>query len=254
MNSIRVLVVDDERIARDGLQRLLSADPEIELVGEAADGKAAIDAIQRLKPDVVFLDVQIPEIDGFGVVSAIGIDNMPVLIFVTAYDQYTLKAFEVHALDYLLKPFDAIRLEAALKRAKQQVISTREQQKQALRGLLDSSLTVQQPLKRLSIKSGGKIIFLELEQIDYIEGAGNYLCVHAGSQEFLTRETMSVCEAKLHSSDFVRIHRSTIVNRSRVRELKPWFTGEYVVILNNGKELTLSRGYRDRLPLLLAEQ
>lgn len=254
MNSIRVLVVDDERIARDGLRRLLCDDSEIEIVGEAADGKAAIEAIQALKPDVIFLDVQIPEVDGFGVISAIGIDNMPILIFVTAYDQYTLKAFEVHALDYLLKPFDASRLAVAIKRAKDQVLSTRERQKQALHGLLDSSFNVQQPLKRLSIKSGGKIIFLELEQIDYIEGAGNYLCVHAGSQEFLTRETMQLCEAKLHSSDFVRIHRSTIVNRSRVRELKPWFTGEYVVILNNGKELTLSRGYRDRLPLLLAER
>ena len=254
MNSLRVLVVDDERIARDGLKRLLSGDSEIEVIGEAADGKAAIDAIQALKPDVVFLDVQIPEIDGFGVISAVGIENMPVLIFVTAYDQYTLKAFEVHALDYLLKPFDAARLADALKRAKQQVFSSRDRQKQALHGLLDGSLAVQQRLKRLSIKSSGKIIFLELEQIDYIEGAGNYLCVHAGDQEFLTRETMSVCEAKLQSSDFVRIHRSTIVNRSRVRELKPWFTGEYVVILNNGKELTLSRGYRDRLPLLLAQQ
>jgi len=254
MNSLRVLVVDDERIARDGLKRLLSGDSEIEVIGEAADGKAAIDAIQTLKPDVVFLDVQIPEIDGFGVISAVGIENMPVLIFVTAYDQYTLKAFEVHALDYLLKPFDAARLADALKRAKQQVFSSRDRQKQALHGLLDGSLAVQQRLKRLSIKSSGKIIFLELEQIDYIEGAGNYLCVHAGDQEFLTRETMSVCEAKLQSSDFVRIHRSTIVNRSRVRELKPWFTGEYVVILNNGKELTLSRGYRDRLPLLLAQQ
>ena len=253
MNSIRVLLVDDERIARDGMRRFLSADPEIEIVGEAADGEAAIEAIRLLSPDVVFLDVQIPGTDGFGVISAIGIENMPVLIFVTAYDQYTLKAFEVHALDYLLKPFDASRLEAALKRAKQQVVSNRERQRQALHGLMESS-GMQQRLKRLSIKSQGKIIFLDLEKIDYIEGAGNYLCVHAGDQEFLTRETMSVCETKLQSSDFVRIHRSTIVNRNRVRELKPWFTGEYVVILVNGKELTLSRGYRDRLPLLLAQQ
>jgi two-component system LytT family response regulator len=254
VNSIRLLVVDDERIAREGLKRLLSEDSQIEIVGEASDGKAAIEAIQRLKPDIVFLDVQMPEVDGFGVVSAIGVDNMPVLIFVTAYDQYTLKAFEVHALDYLLKPFDAGRLEAALKRAKEQVASARQRQKQALHSLLEDTIAIQQPLKRMSIKSGGKIIFLELEDIDYIEGAGNYICVHAGDQEFLTRETMSVCEAKLQSSDFVRIHRSTIVNRSRVRELKPWFTGEYAVILNTGKELTLSRGYRDRLPLLLAEQ
>jgi two-component system LytT family response regulator len=252
MNPLRVLVIDDERIARDGLQQLLSADPGIEVIGEAADGNSAIEAIRRLKPDVVFLDVQIPGVDGFGVISEIGIENMPVLIFVTAYDQYTLKAFEVHALDYLLKPFDATRLESAVRRAKQQILSLKQAQKEGLHGLLDTTLNFQQPQKRLSIKSRGKIVFLELSEIDYIEGAGNYLCFHAGAQEFLTRETMSVCEQKLQSSEFVRIHRSTIVNRSRVKELKPWYTGEYVVILNTGKELTMSRGYRDRLPLLIA--
>jgi len=252
MNPLRVLVIDDERIARDGLQQLLSADPGIEVIGEAADGNSAIDAIRRLKPDVVFLDVQIPGVDGFGVISEIGIENMPVLIFVTAYDQYTLKAFEVHALDYLLKPFDAGRLESAVKRAKHQILSMKQAQKEGLHGLLDTTLNIHQPQKRLSIKSRGKIVFLDLSEIDYIEGAGNYLCFHAGTQEFLTRETMAVCEQKLQSSEFVRIHRSTIVNRSRVKELKPWYTGEYVVILNSGKELTMSRGYRDRLPLLIA--
>jgi two-component system LytT family response regulator len=254
MAALRVLVVDDERIARNGLERFLRADPDVEIVGTAADGHAAIKAIRQLQPDLVFLDVEIPEIDGFGVVASIGIEEMPVIVFVTAYDQYTLKAFEVHALDYLLKPFDAARLQQALKRAKQQVSSQVKEQKDHLHNFLENRAVSQKPLKRLSIKSGGKFVLLDLDEIDYIEGAGNYLCIHAGSNEFLTRETMTECEAKLQSSDFVRIHRSVIVNRSRVKELKSWFTGEYAVLLSSGKELTLSRGYRDRLPLLLAQQ
>jgi len=251
MNKVRTLVVDDERLAREGLEKLLTGDSEIEFVGSASDGQAAVQMIDSLKPDLVFLDIQIPEIDGFGVVSAIGIENMPVLVFVTAYDQYTLRAFEVHALDYLLKPFDEQRFVQALKWAKQQV-GIAHSQKNALRGLIKDAAS-QRPLKRLPIKAGGKFIFLDLEEIDYIEGAGNYLCVHAGQKEYLTRETMASCEQKLQSSDFVRIHRSVIINRRRVKELKPWFTGEYVVVLSTGKELTLSRGYRHRLQLLLSE-
>jgi two-component system LytT family response regulator len=252
MKRTRVVVIDDERLAREGLVKLLAKDPEVEVIGTAADGKTAVALIEEQNPDIVFLDVQIPELDGFAVVSAIGVENMPVLVFVTAYDQYTLKAFEVHALDYLLKPFDEARFTQTLKRAKQQVASA-VGQKRKLRGLMNDPVA-QKPLKRLPIKAGGKFVFLDLDEIDYIEAAGNYLCVHAGQKEYLTRETMASCEVKLQSSDFVRIHRSVIINRGCVRELKPWFTGEYVVILNNGKELTLSRGYRDRLPLLLAQQ
>lgn len=251
MKQVRVLVVDDERIARQALEDLLQSDPDVEVVGTAADGKTAIRMIDELQPDIVFLDVQIPEIDGFGVVSAIGVDNMPTLVFVTAYDQYTLKAFEVHALDYLLKPFDQQRFSLALRRAKQHVAA--EPQKEKLSGLLKDSVA-HKPLKRLPIKAGGKFIFIELDEIDYIEAAGNYLCVHVGPKEYLTRETMNSCEAKLQASNFVRIHRSVIINRNRVKELKPWFTGEYIVVLSTGKELTLSRGYRDRLQLLLAAQ
>jgi two-component system, LytTR family, response regulator len=252
MSKVRTVVVDDERLAREGLEKLLRMDPDIEVVGSAADGRAAIQLIDALKPDLVFLDIQIPEIDGFGVISAIGVENMPVLVFVTAYDQYTLKAFDVHALDYLLKPFDQQRLAHAVKRAKQQVAIAHSQEG-ALQGLMKEA-AANKPLKRLPIKAGGKFIFLELNEIDYIEAAGNYLCVHVGPKEYLTRETMASCEVKLQSSDFVRIHRSVIINRSRVKELKPWFTGEYVVVLSTGKELTLSRGYRDRLQLLLAER
>jgi two-component system LytT family response regulator len=251
MNKVRTLVVDDERLAREGLEKLLAVDPEIEVIGSASDGHAAVEMIDTLRPDLVFLDIQIPEIDGFGVISAIGVENMPVLVFVTAYDQYTLRAFEVHALDYLLKPFDQQRLTQALRWAKQQVAAAHSQ-KTALRGLIKDAAS-QKPLKRLPIKAGGKFIFLDLDEIDYIEAAGNYLCVHSGQKEYLTRETMASCEQKLQSSEFVRIHRSVIINRRRVKELKPWFTGEYVVVLSTGKELTLSRGYRHRLQLLLSE-
>lgn len=253
MAAIRVLIVDDERIARNGLEKSLLTDPEVEIVGSAADGPTAISAIKNLKPDAVFLDIDIPEVDGFGVVSAVGVDEMPVLVFVTAYSDYTLKAFEVHALDYLLKPFDRLRLQQTLKRVKQQVASPIKTQNEKLLNLLEDHNARRKPPRRLPIKSSGRFIFLDLDEIDYIEGAGNYLCIHVGPNEFLTRETMAECEARLQSSDFVRIHRSVIVNRSRVKELKSWFTGEYVVLLNNGKELTLSRGYRDRLPLLLAQ-
>ena len=250
MSKVRTVVVDDERLAREGLEKLLRQDPDIEIVGIASDGPAAVQLIDAVKPDLAFLDIQIPELDGFGVISAIGVDNMPVLVFVTAYDQYTLKAFDVHALDYLLKPFDQQRFSKTLKRAKQQV-AVANSQKNGLRGLMNDA-AVQKPLKRLPIKANGKFIFLDLGDIDYIEAAGNYLSVHAGQKEYLIRETMANCETKLQASDFVRIHRSVIINRSRVKELKPWFTGEYVVILSNGKELTLSRGYRDRLQVLLS--
>src|SRR5258708_9142594 len=162
MAALRVLIVDDERIARNGLERFLLADPDVQIVGSAADGRVAIEAIRQLQPDLVFLDVEIPEVDGFGVVAAIGVDDMPVIVFVTAYDHYTLRAFEVNALDYLLKPFDAARLQQALKRAKQQVISIAQDQKKGLHNLMEKHFTLQKPLKRLSIKSGGKFIFLDL--------------------------------------------------------------------------------------------
>jgi two-component system LytT family response regulator len=233
------------------LHRLLLRDADIQVVGIAADGKTAIEEIERLQPDIVFLDIQIPEVDGFGVIEAIGAHKMPIVVFVTAYDQYTLRAFEVHALDYLLKPFDDTRFSATLARVKRELAVRRHLQGEKLSTLLQQS---NRALSRLPIKSGGKVMFLHVDEIDYIEAAGNYIRLHVGPQEFLTRETMNAFEAKLSLSEFVRIHRSVIVNRRRIRELKPWFTGEYAVILETGKELTLSRGYRDRLPLLLSAQ
>jgi two-component system LytT family response regulator len=251
MNTVKALIVEDERLAANALHRLLLNDPEIHVVGIAGDGKTAVSKIQSLKPDIVFLDIEIPEMNGFDVIDEVGIDHMPIVIFVTAYDRYTLRAFEVHALDYLLKPFEEGRLQAAVQRAKREMEFRRTYQRTKLTGLMES-VTERRGLKRFPIKSGGRTVFIQLDEIDYLEAAGNYVRLHTGNQEYLTRDTMSSFESRLSESDFVRIHRSVIVNRKRIKELRPWFTGEYVVILTSGKELTLSRGYRDRLPLLMA--
>jgi len=249
MKPARVLIVEDERLAADALKRLLQRDPEVELAGIARDGAAAVSLIRRLAPDIVFLDIQIPELDGFGVIHEIGIDRMPVVVFVTAYDRYSLQAFEVHAVDYLLKPFEDDRFFAALRWAKREVRTSEPPQTRRLSRLVDGARN--HAKRRLPIKSAGRIIFLDLESIDYLEAAGNYVLLHVGDQAYRTRETMNAFEERLSNAEFVRIHRSVIVNRKRIKELRPWFTGEYAVIMTTGKELTLTRSYRNRLPLLL---
>jgi len=251
MNPIRTLIVEDERLAANGLHRLLLRDPEIHVVGIAGDGKTAVTRIQVLQPDLVFLDIEIPEMNAFQIIETIGVDKMPLIIFVTAYDRYTLKAFDVHALDYLLKPFDEARFAMALARAKKELSLRRTLQASNLESFMEAMQRQSGP-HRMAVKSGGRTVFLQLEELDYIEAAGNYARLHVGSQEYVIRETMAALEGKLPPNQFVRIHRSVIVNRTRIKELRPWFTGEYVVILTTGKELTLSRGYRDRLHLLTA--
>jgi two-component system LytT family response regulator len=252
MERTRVLVVEDERLAAEAVIQLLQRDPEIEVVGTARDGNMAVSLIRHLMPDIVFLDVQIPEIDGFGVIKEIGIDDMPVVVFVTAYDRYTLQAFEVHAVDYILKPFDADRFFAALRWAKRELRLNELPRSRRLTRLVDA--VGGQAKRRLPIKSAGKIIFVDVDEIDYLEAAGNYVVLHAGGQEYRTRETMNVFEERLSQAQFVRIHRSAIVNRKQIKELRPWFTGEYAVVMKSGKELTLTRSYRDRLPLLVAAE
>jgi two-component system LytT family response regulator len=246
--KIRTLIVDDEPLARQRLRALLEADPDIDLVGESGDGKQAVADVRRLRPDLLFLDVQMPVLDGFGVLSALAGAAVPVVVFVTAHDSYALKAFEVHALDYLLKPFDRARFGTALQRAKAQV-----QQNKA--GALDERLldllqTVQnrRPVaERLVVKSGGRVTFVRIEDIDWIEAAGNYVRLHVGTEDHLLRESMGGLEGKLDANRFVRIHRSTIVNIERIRELQPAFHGDYVILLRDGTELALSRSYRDKL-------
>jgi two-component system LytT family response regulator len=246
--KVRVLVVDDEPLARERIASFLADDPEIASVDMCADGPSAVAAIRTELPDLVFLDVQMPGCDGFGVVESVGPERMPVTIFVTAYDKYALKAFEVRALDYLLKPFDRDRFTIALGRAKEQIRRHRDSGvHEKLQALLEDVKPAGSGLDRLAIKSGGSVHFLRTDEIDWVEAAGNYTRLHAGKQVHLLRETMTALEAKLDAKRFARIHRSTIVNLERVRELQPYFHGDYIVLLRDGTQLTLSRNYRPRL-------
>ena len=245
--TIRTLIVDDEPLARQRLRRLLQADPDITIVGECGDGQQAVTDLQQLQPDLVFLDVQMPVLDGFDVLQALGDTALPAVIFVTAHDRYALKAFEVHALDYLLKPFDKARFAAALERAKIQIRQGNATAlNERLQQLLQNTPGRSGP-KRLMIKSSSRIYFVRIEDIDWIEAAGNYVRLHVGEEEHLLREGLTALENKLDGGRFVRIHRSTIVNIERIRELQPVFHGDYVIILHNGTELALSRSCRDRL-------
>lgn len=245
---IRLLIVDDEPLARQKIRTLLAADPEMEIVGECANGVEAVAAVQSLRPDLMLLDVQMPQVDGFAVLDALKSDYLPLVIFVTAFDHYAIQAFEVHALDYLLKPFDRERFEAAIEHAKTYIRGTRDDHlDRRILSLLKQIEADSKHLERLVVKSGGRVFFLLTGEIDWIEAEGNYVKVHTGGKSHLLRESISGLEAQLDPKEFIRIHRSTIVNLRRIRELQPWSHGEYHVILHNGTELTLSRNYRDNL-------
>lgn len=252
--KIRVLVVDDEPLARERLRKLLENEPEIELIGECADGISALNAIRDQAPELVFLDVQMPELDGFEVLGQLGSDKLPAVVFTTAHDQFALKAFEIHAVDYLLKPFGKERFQTALQRAIAQV---RRHHAGDLSQRLSALLaTVQSEPKskfasRIAVKSSGRVVFVKVDDIDWVEAADNYVSLHSGNEEHLHRETMAALEAQLPPAKFMRISRSTIVNVDRIKELQPLFHGEYAVILRNGTKLTLSRSYRDRLDQLM---
>jgi two-component system LytT family response regulator len=270
--KIRALIVDDESLAREALLVLLNDDPEIEVVAECRNGKEAVTVIREQSPDVVFLDIQMPEMDGFQVVEEVGARRMPVTIFVTAYDKHALRAFEAHALDYLLKPFDHDRFDTALQRAKTFVRQRKlgEISESLLAALLDlkskdgespsgtdnrkpERAAHQEQIDRVVIKSGGRIYFLKTEEIDWVEGAGDYLTLHSGSQTHLIRETMGNFHAQLDPKKFLRIHRSTLVNIERIKDIRPLYKGEYVITLTSGIALKASRGYRHELRSLLDE-
>jgi two-component system LytT family response regulator len=249
---MRVLVVDDEPLAREKLTGLLREEPDVELVGECRDGLEAIAAVEAHHPDVVLLDVQMPELDGFGVIESLDRETLPIVIFVTAYDQYALKAFEVHAVDYLLKPFDRKRFQEALGRARAEIQKqeTGELNKRLL-ALIDNLKPDKKYIERLVVKSSGRVFFLKTEEIDWIDSAGNYVRLHVGGESYLLRETMTNIEGRLDPRRFLRIHRSTIVNVERIKELQQVFHGDYIMILQNGQRLALSRSYRDKLNELL---
>ena len=245
---LRAVIADDEPLARQRLRMLLEDVEWLEVVGEAKDGASATAAIQKLRPDLVFLDVEMPNGTGFDVIESVGAAKMPFVVFVTAYDKYALKAFDVHAIDYLLKPFDRDRFREALARVRHQFErATGGELERRLLQLVQDLTPAPQRLERFVIKSGGRVFFVPTAEIDWIEAAGNYVKLHVGTDEHLFRETMNAIEAKLNPDAFFRIHRSHMVNVERIRELQPWFNGEYVVFLKNGTRLTLSRGYREKL-------
>ncbi|HZG52410.1 MAG TPA: LytTR family DNA-binding domain-containing protein [Pyrinomonadaceae bacterium] len=249
---LRLLIVDDEPLAREKIRTMALSDPEIEIVGECTNGAEAVAAVQNLHPDLMLLDVQMPQIDGFAVLAALKSDSLPLVIFVTAFDHYAIQAFEVHALDYLLKPFDRERFEAAIKHAKTYIRGTRNGHlDQRILSLLKQIEADSKHLERLVVKTGGRVFFLLTGEIDWIEAEGNYVNVHTAGKSHLLRESISNLEAQLDPKEFIRIHRSTIVNLRRIKELQPWSHGEYHVILHDGTELTLSRNYRDNLQNVL---
>jgi two-component system LytT family response regulator len=273
---IRTVVVDDEPLAREGLRVRLGREEDIEIVGEAADGPTAVDAILSLRPDLVFLDVQIPGFDGFDVVARTAATHLPTIVFVTAYDRYALRAFEVHALDYLLKPIAHRRFQEALRRARHE-LERREREDAALlpesseeaesltavaerlRRLLDDreapggmpkpALGAQGPhyALRFTVRDGERYVLIRSSDVDWAEASANYVRLHVGPKTFQMRVTMADLERQLDPAQFTRIHRSTIVNLDRVREIRPEWHGEYEVALTTGATLRLSRGYRDRL-------
>ena len=285
MTEIRTLIVDDEALARRRLRRLLADEPDVRIVAECPSGRAAVEALREHEIDLVFLDVQMPGMDGFGVIEAVGAEAMPIVVFVTAYDEYALKAFEVHAVDYLLKPESEARLRAALRRVRRLLgdRATAEAGRR-LRTLLAEVLdqnasplpqaagagaaspaaaTVASPsaapspapaaesppryVDRIPVKRGGRIFFVRVADVDWFEAEDNYVRLHTASGKHLVRETMSAIEDALDPGRFARVHRSVVVNLERVRELQPWFGGDYVLILHDGTRLKLSRTYRDQV-------
>ena len=251
--SIRTIIVDDVDLARERIKILLD-DSELEIVAECANGREAIRAIGSLNPDLVFLDIQMPKIGGFEVVEAIGVEEMPSVIFVTAYDEFALRAFEVNAVDYLLKPFDEARLKRAVERAKREIGRQKPdgEIEEKLRRLLKEVRDEPRYLKRIPVKSARGTTLVLTEEIDWISSAGHYLELHAGDEKHLIREQLNRLEAKLDPEKFVRIHRSIIVNLDSIKSLHPLFNGDHLVILKNGQEVSLSRTYHERLLTLLA--
>ncbi|HEY6402938.1 MAG TPA: LytTR family DNA-binding domain-containing protein [Blastocatellia bacterium] len=259
MEKVRAIIVDDEKPARHRLRELLEKRTDIGVVAECSNGAEAVRQIRALQPDLLLLDIQMPGLDGFGVVEEIGAAQLPATIFVTAYDQYALKAFEVSALDYLLKPFSDERFERSLARVLSFVRThRREELSHRILSLLDQAQpkpppSTGTPLDCLMIKNGGRVHFLRVEEIDWVEAAGVYVQVHTAGKTWLHRISLSELEAKLDARRFLRIHRSTIVNWHRIRELHPHSHGDFLVVLRDGTELKLSRSYRQKVEASLGQ-
>lgn len=248
MAAIKTIIVDDEPLACKRMVNLLKEDDDIEVIDVCKNGREAIESINEKQPALVFLDIQMPEVDGFDVIKNINRDHMPVIVFVTAYDEYAVRAFEVNAFDYLLKPFKPKRLHEALLRAKKTIREIPENVlSEKIGDLLDTLKGSDHYIKRLMVKSSGQYFFLKTEDIDWIEAEGNYVCIHSGDKRYLIRSTMVKMTKKLDPQTFYRIHRSSIININKVKMMEKWFHGDYKVIMKNGEELTMSRNYKELL-------
>lgn len=260
MNRIRVVIADDERLARQRVRTLLAGDEDIEVVAECADGTETVEAVQEHQPDLLFLDVQMPRLDGFGALEVLGADAVPVVIFTTAHDEHALRAFEVHALDYLLKPFKEARFREALTRARERLRTLPERgavgleagtahakpsADDGLSALLAQLRSAQSGGPRIAVKEAERIFFLRADQVDHVESAGNYVVVHAGQERHVVRETLTSMERRLIEVGFMRISRSVLVNLHRIRELQPMGASEYCVILRSGARLSMTCSLRD---------
>lgn len=246
MNEITAILVDDEPLAREKLRMLLGRDPMFRIVQECATGREAIQAVYTHRPNVAFIDVQMPDIDGLSALDAIDPHTRPLVVLTTAFSHYAVQAFEAEVLDYLLKPFDEERLGRCLRRIKSRLVGGSQERRTSV----DSSKSPES-IDRFLVKADGRILFFEAEEIDWIEAASNYVEIHTGSQSFLVRHTMNELEKKLNPKHFLRIHRSYIVNVAKIRGVQPCNSGEYMVRLQNGKELPSSRGFRDHLDSIL---
>ena len=244
----RAVIVDDEPLARTRIRRFLSEEPDMEVVGECADGAQAVDLIRELAPEVVFLDVQMPKMDGIEVIRQIGAHNLRTVVFVTAFNHYAVQAFEAEAVDYLLKPFDRRRFQEALQRIRRRLT---EYSHETLSEQIEQLVKRFQPsspyLQRLVIRSEGSILLVRVEDVDWLEAAGNYVCVHLGKRNHIVRDSLAHLEKQLDPARFLRVHRSTMVNLDRIRELRPTFQGDYKVVLLSGDILPLGRKYREAL-------
>ena len=253
MRVIRTVIVDDEPLAREGVRMMLEEDSEISVVAECANGREALAAISEKEPDLIFLDVQMPEMGGFEVLEAVGAEQAPQVIFVTAYNKYALQAFEAHALDYLLKPFTVERFSEALRRAKMQIQNEQNGElNRRLATLLEDLKPQAKYLERIVVKNSGRVSFLSVEEIIWIEAAESYVRFHAeGGKSYLIRGAISRLEAQLEPARFLRIHRSIIVSIKQIKEMQPLFHGDYEIVVKDGTKLTSSRSYRDKLQRLL---
>jgi two-component system, LytTR family, response regulator len=252
MNAIRTIIADDEKLARTKLRILLQSEAGINVVSECSDYEQTVQAVNCYKPDLLLLDVQMPGPNGFHVLRAIPTDQMPMVVFTTAYDQYALQAFEAHALDYLLKPFDQERLHRTIERVHAEFVKSGD--REMARRILDYLAKGQSESpagKRLIIKTGGRVVFLDVDEIDWIEADANYVKLNAGKSAYVLRQSIGNLSERLNPTHFVRIHRSTIVNVQKIKELQPCNSGEYIVVLRNGKQLSCSRGYRSGLQSLI---